>query len=73
LAALLKDDEEQRGWQTYVADAACRIVHELNKRSTAPYYSDMISRQKQVDTRSGQEIVDSIVNRRRKKRGGEKT
>ena len=70
---MLQDDEEQRGWQTYVADAACRIVHELNKQSMAPYYSDMISGQKQVDTRSGQEIVDSIVNRRRKKRGGEKT
>lgn len=74
MVALLHDDEERHAWQVYVADAVCRIVHELNKKSNAPYYSDMISRRKTVDSRSGQEIVDSIVKRMRKKaRGGEKT
>lgn len=69
LVALLHEDEEQRAWQTYVADAACRIVRESNKASNAPYYSDMISRRKVSDSRSGQEIVGSIVDRMKKKRG----
>lgn len=60
----------------YVADMGCGIARILSRNKLKiPYYSEMAGQRKaKTDTRSGQEIVDSIIARRRKKRaarGGE--
>lgn len=66
LAALLNEQAEQEYWQTYVADATCRLVHLWSKNCRVPYYSTLTGRrQEQKDSRTGQEIVDDIIKRLR--------
>ena len=69
LAALLDEDAKQQAWQIYVADASCYMVKLWAKKSKLPFYSELIRKpQKKEDSRSGQEIVDDLVLRRRRKR-----
>lgn len=69
LAALLDEDMHHEVWQTYVADASCKLVHLWSKNCKLPYYSSLTKEKRSVtDKRTGQEIVDSIVKRRRNKR-----
>ena len=73
LAALLEDDLEQKNWQMYVADMSCAMVKRLSKKASFPFYSDLVKRSNNItDSRSGQEIVNDLIARRRKKklRGG---
>ena len=55
-------------WRAYVADIGCMLVRRGNKRFKLPFYSELVKKTQIYDSRSGQEIVDSIVASRRKKK-----
>lgn len=74
LEALMIVEAEQADWRTYMADMVCKIATKVS-RGQLPYYSQLAKRgAPKTDSRTGQEIVDSIIARRRNKRrvGGEK-
>ena len=65
LEALMIDEAEQADWRAYMADMACKVATKVS-RGQLPYYSQLMKHGAQkTDSRSGQEIVDSIVARRR--------
>lgn len=56
-------------WRTYVADLLCLSVSLRTKRKSIPFYSDIVSRtSSNYDSRSGQEIVNEIIAKRRRGR-----
>lgn len=68
LVAAIETEEEQSLWQTYTANALCRMVHAWSKNSKLPYYSDLIKpKGSRTDSRSGAEIKADIVKSRRRK------
>lgn len=69
IASLLEEDQKQEMWQTYVADMSCRMVHAWSKKCKIPYYSEIVGKAKPArkDSRTGQEIVDNIIKKRRMK------
>lgn len=68
LMAAIETEEEQSLWQTYTANALCRMVHAWSKNSKLPYYSDLIKpKDSRTDSRSGAEIKADIVKSRRRK------
>lgn len=75
LAALMGEDAEMGKWREYMAEMSGLIAKRLVAKVDIPLYSALMGRrQQQTDTRSGQEIVDSIIARRRNRkaaRGGE--
>lgn len=74
LAALLKEDHEQQKWQSYMADICCAIAKRLSPKSPFPFWSDLEKKKSAKDSRSGREIVDDLIAKRRRKklRGGKK-
>jgi cell division inhibitor SulA len=76
LDALLKTEKQQRGWQSYIADVNCLLYRSWVKKSKLPLYSEMIKgSNNKVDSRSGQEIVNELIAKCRKRkaaRGGGK-
>ena len=69
LAALLDDDARDQVWKTYVADIGCTLVKMRARKSRISYYSEIVAKSNHTyDSRSGQEIVDSIVAKRKKRR-----
>lgn len=77
LKAILADDERQEEWRRYVADMVCIVAKRLSgKKFNPPLYSEIADTDAaRTDSRSGQEIVDSIaakIRRRRAARGGAK-
>ena len=75
LKAILADDERQEEWRRYVADMVCIVAKRLSgKKFNPPLYSDLVGTNLvRTDSRSGQEIVDSIaakIRRKRAARGG---
>ena len=74
LWALMREDQEQRKWQSYMADMACAIAKKLNPKAAIPFWSDMQKKKAVNDSRSGKEIVDDLIAKRRRKKlhGGTK-
>lgn len=71
LGAILREDDRQEKWQTYVADMACLIVKRLSRKFEMPLYSAIDKpKENRTDSRSGAEIVQSIIEKRRRKRRG---
>lgn len=69
LIALMDDDAQHEQWKHYVADVACRMVRLWSKKSNIPSYSELVKKQKgNTDSRTGQEIVDSIIAKRKRKK-----
>lgn len=65
LAGALSMLQRQEKWQEYVADSLCAIFKALKPKAKIPYYSDFVQNKKE-DSRSGQEIVNDIIKRRRR-------
>lgn len=65
----MREDCKREQWQEYMADMTCKIATTLTRGQKLPHYSQMTqSGTSRTDTRTGQEIVDSIVARRRNRR-----
>lgn len=63
-AALMLEDAKHEQWEEYVADMLCLNARLKARNAKAiPLYSDMIGKHKQRDSRTGQEIIDSIAAR----------
>lgn len=75
LAALIDEDAQQDAWRMYVADMSCRLTRVMSAgKHKPPYYSELHQPgSRRTDSRTGQEIVDSIISRRRKSRAGVNT
>lgn len=73
LAAILEEDQQQARWQVYIADTACMLVKCWHNKSKMPYYSELIKKEhQQKDTRTGREILESIILNRKRKKGQHK-
>ncbi len=68
LSSLMDENYEQDVWREYVANGICKIVHIWAKNSNMPYYDALKRNAGRTDSRSGQEIVNSIVEKRRRKK-----
>lgn len=72
LAAVLSDEAERREWETYVADMLWFNARKGLKNWQVRPYGETHNRRKAAnDSRSGREIVQDLVRRRkaRRKRG----
>lgn len=75
LRAVLGENDRQERWQEYVADMSCLMVKRLSRKFDVPLYSTMNRRTPaRKDSRSGQEIVDDVIAKWRRRRAdrGEK-
>lgn len=62
LTALLMEEAKKDRWETYVADMLCLNARlKARKGSTIPMYSEIVGMRSQRDTRTGQEIIDSLA------------
>lgn len=69
LGAVLRESRRQEQWQEYVADMSCLMVKRLSNKFDAPLYSTMVRKHKNLqDSRSGQQIVDDVIAKWRRKR-----
>ncbi len=69
LGAVLREKDRQDQWQTYVADMSCLVVKRLSRKFDAPLYSDTVRKNRaKVDSRSGQEIVQDVIAKWRRRR-----
>ena len=68
LTAALQTEARQERWKEYVADCACVIARALMPKSKLPFWTDVAGDRKSHDSRSGQDIVNDLIARRRRKR-----
>ena len=71
LPALLSMQEEQRAWQTYMADMTAAIVCALTGKTSTkvPFYSDLTKKKSpEHDSRNGKEIVADLAARLKKRK-----
>ena len=65
----MRENRRQEQWQEYVADMSCLMVKRLSRKFDVPLYSAMVSKRKTLqDSRSGQQIVDDVIAKWRRKR-----
>ena len=71
LPALLSMQEEQRAWQTYMADMTAAIECALTGKTSTkvPFYSDLTKKKSpEHDSRNGKEIVADLAARLKKRK-----
>lgn len=62
LYALMDEDAKHERWETYIADMLCINARlKSRKGSSIPMYSDIVGNRTRTDSRTGQEICDSVA------------